>query len=510
MLAATRPTFARACAALTFALLLAACANDQQQAADPATTPPPTTGTQTNTPPEVTGTPATTDIVAGTSFSFVPNASDADGDPLTFSIENLPVWATFDTATGAVSGTPTAQQAGTYDAITISVSDGKSTTRGPSWKLVVSPPASTPPPANRPPVISGAPAGSVITGQTYTFAPTASDPDGNPLTFSISNKPAWASFDAASGRLTGTPATTNVGTNANIIISVSDGSASASLPAFSIVVQQANRAPTISGVPSSAAQVGVLYSFIPSATDPDRNALSFAISNKPAWATFNTSTGELRGTPAAANVGSTANIVIAVSDGSLSASLPAFTLSVTQSNRAPTISGTPATSVKVGAAYAFTPTASDPDGTTLTFSIANKPAWASFSTATGALTGTPAAADAGTYSNVVITASDGTLSTSLAAFTITVQAAATGSVTLSWTAPTTRTDGTALTDLAGYWIYYGTTQGTYPNSIKVTSAGVTTYVVDSLASGTYFFAASAYDTAGNESVKSTAASVTVP
>jgi hypothetical protein len=90
---------------------------------------------------------------------------------------------------------------------------------------------------------------------------------------------------------------------------------------------------------------------------------------------------------------------------------------------APTISGTPGTSAQAGQKYSFTPTTTDPSGGTLTFSISNKPSWATFSSTTGALSGTPSNADAGTDSNITISVSDGTQSVSLAAFSIAVSSA---------------------------------------------------------------------------------------
>jgi len=69
----------------------------------------------------------------------------------------------------------------------------------------------------------------VVAGTAYTFTPTASDPDGNALTFSILNRPSWASFSAADGTLAGTPLVANVNTFANIVISVSDGQSAVSL-----------------------------------------------------------------------------------------------------------------------------------------------------------------------------------------------------------------------------------------------------------------------------------------
>jgi len=83
-----------------------------------------------------------------------------------------------------------------------------------------------------------------------------------------------------------------------------------------------------------------------------------------------------------------------------------------------------------------------------------------------------------------------------------------GSLTLSWNAPIQNTDGTALSDLAGYKLYYGTATGNYTNTINV--GNVTTYQVNNLTDGlTYYFAVTAYNTSGNESVYSNEVNKTV-
>ncbi len=138
------------------------------------------------------------------------------------------------------------------------------------------------------------------------------------------------------------------------------------------------------------------------------------------------------------------------------------------------------------------------------------PVWASFSTANGQLSGTPAAGDIGIYTNVVITVSDGEASDGLAPFSIAVDAVALGSVTLNWTAPTENEDGSALLDLAGYKIYWGTTSGNYPNSITIDNGSVSIYVVENLSPGTYEFVATAFNTAGVESVYSNSTTKVVP
>jgi hypothetical protein len=270
-----------------------------------------------------------------------------------------------------------------------------------------------------------------------------------------------------------------------------------------------NTAPTISGTPATSAVAGQSYSFTPSARDAEGNALTFSIVNRPAWASFSSSTGRLSGTPGSGSVGEYVNIGISVSDGRLSSSLPPFSISVLQVNRTPTISGTPPAAAREGQAYAFTPAAADADGDPLTFSIVNRPAWASFSTATGALTGTPGTGSVGTYSNITIRVSDGVATASLPAFSINVQQLATGSATLSWQPPTTRTDGTPLTNLAGYHIRYGTTNSNYPNVITIPNGGLTSAVVESLPPATWYFVISAYDSTGAESANSSPVSKTI-
>lgn len=453
-----------------------------------------------NRPPVISGSPAMS-VTEGQAYSFTPTASDPDGQVLVFSIAGGPAWTSFNTGTGRLSGTPGAGTAGTYANIRISVSDGAASAALPAFSIAVAA-------ANRPPVISGSPATSGREGIAYSFTPTASDPDGNSIAFSISNKPVWASFSSSTGRLSGTPPAGSVGNYQGIVISVSDGSLTASLSAFSINVA-ANRPPTISGTPATTVTTGQAYSFTPTASDPDGNTLSFSITNKPSWATFTASTGRLSGTPAQSAAGDYIDIHISVSDSLAITSLPSFQIVVSAANRPPTISGTPATTIVEGQAYSFTPTANDPDADTLTFSITNKPSWATFSTSTGQLSGTPGTGTVGSYPNIQIVVSDGALQASLAAFSITVQQSANGTATLTWTPPTTRTDGSPLTNLAGYKLRYGNSSGNYPNAITISNAGLTTYMVQNLASGTYFFVLASYDATGIESANSNPVSKTI-
>jgi Putative Ig domain len=269
---------------------------------------------------------------------------------------------------------------------------------------------------------------------------------------------------------------------------------------------------TISGSPATSVTAGQGYAFTPTATDSLGRTLVFAISNQPAWASFSTSSGQLSGTPGTGAAGTYSNIVIAVSDGWKSATLPAFSIRVLASASPappPTISGTPPTTDVAGSAYSFRPSASGPSGMTLSFSVQNKPTWANFSIANGLLSGTPTTAQIGTYSNIVISVSDGQASSALPAFGITVTApvATTGSATVGLTPPTQNSDGSPLTNLAGMRVYYGTSPSSLNQKIQLAGTAPMTYTISNLASGTWYFGATAYTTSGAEGAMSALATL---
>jgi len=172
------------------------------------------------------------------------------------------------------------------------------------------------------------------------------------------------------------------------------------------------------------------------------------------------------------------------------------------------ISGTPSTSVTVGTQYSFTPTASDSDGGQMTYSIQNAPSWATFNTSTGQLSGSPKDTDVGATSGIVITVADGTATASLSAFALTVVAttavsspsSSTGTAKVTWSAPTENSNGTALTNLAGYYVYYGTDSASLSQTITVSNPQALAYTITGLATGnTWYFAVASYTSTGQQS-----------
>ncbi|MEJ2620869.1 MAG: putative Ig domain-containing protein [Candidatus Thiodiazotropha sp.] len=467
----------------------------------------------------ISGSP-NTQVAEGQTYNFRPNARDADNDSLSFSIRNRPAWARFNSATGQLSGTPGMDAAGTTRNIVISVSDGTDTASLRAFSITVTD-------TNRAPTISGRPATSLDEGSTYSFTPTANDPDGDALRFSVRNLPSWASFNTSTGRLSGTPDSNSAGNYANIVITVSDGTNQASLAPFAIRV-------------ADVAEEGGSFQFTNSGYDVDEgNTVTLTVTRSNStgaasvnfgtygvearhtqdytgyvWTALNFLDGETSKTIRINTLSDSTDeseetFEVHLNDPSTGYSLNNSSVSIVTihdaeaSNNAPVISGTPDTSVVAGDAYIFSPSASDADDDTLTFRVRNLPSWAHFNSSNGTLSGTPSAADAGSYSNIVISVSDGTDSTSLSPYSVVVEAPqntpTTGDISLSWVAPSTRTDGSPLplSEISGYRLYMGTNRNNLSPVVEV--SGSTTHTVENLETGTYYFAITAYDQTGNES-----------
>lgn len=180
-------------------------------------------------------------------------------------------------------------------------------------------------------------------------------------------------------------------------------------------------------------------------------------------------------------------------------------------NAPPEIHGVPALAVEAGRQYSFQPQATDAENASLTFSIASKPAWATFDTGTGKLSGTPAASDVGVYEEIEISVSDGHSSAKLPKFAVMVAAAGSPiySVSLGWDIPLENDDGTPLTDLKSFRIHYGSASTDYSGTLEVNSPSATSFVVQQLPAGTYYFAITAVNAAGMESAYSTEVNTTI-
>jgi hypothetical protein len=257
-------------------------------------------------------------------------------------------------------------------------------------------PPPPPPPANRAPVVTAPAAQTSHTDDTISLAITASDPDGDPLTFSASGLPAGLRQDATTGRITGTFVSGSAGSY-TVNLTVGDGRLTATA-SFSWTVILRNRPPVIANPGNQVAKAGP-FSLAMSATDPDGDALAFAAAGLPAGLQI-TAAGVIQGTAPAGSF----TVTVTASDGKLSASTT-FGLSVT-ANSGPTLSAVADQSTNVGALATLQLSATDADADPLRFSASNLPPGLTLNADTGRIDGRPSTA--GTYA-VTAEVTDGAL-----------------------------------------------------------------------------------------------------
>ncbi|MEJ2590210.1 MAG: putative Ig domain-containing protein, partial [Candidatus Thiodiazotropha sp.] len=195
--------------------------------------------------PTITSTPLST-ATEGAAYSYDVNASDADGDTLSYSLTTAPAGMVIDSASGLIAWTPSTAQVGSQ-AVTVQVSDGKGGTDAQSFTIVVD---AAP---NSPPTIDSTPVTTATEGAAYGYDVNATDADGDTLSYSLTAAPAGMAIDAASGLISWTPSAAQVGSQ-NVTVQVSDGNGGMDSQSFTISVDTApNTPPTIDSTPLTTA-----------------------------------------------------------------------------------------------------------------------------------------------------------------------------------------------------------------------------------------------------------------
>jgi len=172
---------------------------------------------------------------------------------------------------------------------------------------------SGPGPTNHPPIVTSSPIFTATVGVAYIYNVTATDPDGNTLTFSLTTNPPGMTINSSSGLINWTPTAAGF---YNVWVKISDdGYPVESLTQrFVIHVGPANQPPTITSTAITTATVGQAYSYDVEATDPDGDTLTYSLVGPPAGMTINFSTGLIAWTPTTSG---NYNVIVSVSDGAL-------------------------------------------------------------------------------------------------------------------------------------------------------------------------------------------------
>jgi len=299
---------------------------------------------------------------------------------------------------------------------------------------------------NNPPTLVTPAAQTRTQGQALTLGISASDADGDPLSYVATGLPAGLTINASTGVISGTP--TTVGNNSSSV-TVQDGHGGSATANFTWAIQApANQPPTIVTPAAQTSTQGQALVLGISATDPNSDPLSYSATGLPAGLTINASTGVISGTPTTLGNSST---VVTVQDGRGGVATASFAWTVqAQANQLPVITTPAARTSTQGQAATLAISATDPDGDALTYSASGLPTGLSINAATGMISGTPTVL--GT-SVVVVTVQDGRGGSANATFNWTVQAATPGSLSGTVSAATTAANLTSVG--TGDWAHWG-------------------------------------------------------
>lgn len=216
------------------------------------------------------------------------SAVDPDGDPLTFDAVPLPPGATFDPATGFFSWTPSAVDIADHG-ITFSVTDGLFVD---AESLTISVKDDVPP------VFDSIPDKTVDENSLLTFTITATEANGETVSFSAFDLPPGATLDPVTGVFSWTPSFSQAGVYPDVTFIAHSGSPDQmDIESVSITVNNIDRAPVLDPTGSKSTTTGVNLAFTLTGLDPDGGAISFSAIGLPAGATLDGVSGVFSWTP---------------------------------------------------------------------------------------------------------------------------------------------------------------------------------------------------------------------
>lgn len=331
----------------------------------------------------------------GDAISISPEASDPDGDDLSFAATGLPPGVSIAVGSGVISGTVaySAASGSPYSTlVTVSDGGGRFDTEQFTWTVTD---------VNRPPKLAPIADRSVAEAELMKVVASASDPDmpGDVLHFILTEAPAGATVDS-NGKIKWTPTETTGPGSYGFELEVTDSGipARSDVASFEVTVAEVNTAPSLAFIPDQANGQGDAVYLSVSATDRDvpANTLTFAAAGLPAGVSIDPSSGLVSGTISAAAPQSNSTATITVTDNGappLSTSR-SFSWQITQGNEAPVLLPIPDQQPDIAGKVAFTARATDGDGgDILNFWLADGidpvPAGATVNSANGSFTWMP-------------------------------------------------------------------------------------------------------------------------
>lgn len=314
-----------------------------------------------NRPPLITSTPPT-GLTAGDRYEYQLRAVDPDGDPVEWELQFSNLSGESLSSDGLLAGTVPLN-----GLVRVWALDGRG--GGSEQRFTIS----GEPTDNRPPEITSTPRTIVVAGETYDYSPTATDPDGDAVSFSLGQRPKGMTVDASSGRIAW-----EVGPAGNYVIAVvaDDANGGSEEQTWTLVVVDPsdNLAPYFISAPPLTGQVGVPWTYIAAASDPELGAVRYALTSGPDGLSVDPQSGEVSWVPDSDAVGQV-TVTITATDSLSASRSQRFVVAIADEsgNLAPTIASAPITRIDSGEDYTYALDVVDGDDDTFSFELAVAP-----------------------------------------------------------------------------------------------------------------------------------------
>ncbi len=343
--------------------------------------------------PVITSQPPTT-AVAGLSYRYSVTAQDPESEDLTYELSDPPAGMGINAQTGVIDWTPSAFQQGTRP-ITVIVTDTSGGEATQTYQLAVAKEGSNAFPL----VFSDLPT-KVRLGGTLLYRIEALDPNGDPLTFTLTKSPAGMTIGSgqdAANLLRWKPNASQVGSHL-VTLQISDGRGGVITQSGTVSVSAdlANEPPQIISTPGFSAVTGKTYFYDVAALDPDGDQLFFDLATRPIGMSIDQQTGAIRWTPTADQLGSF-EVAIDARDPFGGSGRQSFTVTVRPVNLSPMIQTTPPTRAFVDRVYGYGVGATDPDGDPIGIELVEAPDGMELDASNGVITWRPGVNQVGSH-----------------------------------------------------------------------------------------------------------------